>query len=109
MMMDNQAVQLEFPFDGAQDRPFADIAQLEPSVIPGAIVGKVYEVGGRWHGEIGPSTGSGCTGGWWVPQTCSLLTAVFDETKNCMDGKRRHAAIDGVTRIYEQETGKVYA
>ena len=60
-----------------------------------AVIGKVYQAGDRWHGEIG--------GGWWLPQTSSLLTAVFDKTKNCMDAGTRQAAIKGVKRIYEQE------
>lgn len=61
-----------------------DIAQTETSRIPGVVVGKVYQVDGRWHAEL--------AGGWWV-----------------FIAGTRQAAIAGVTRVYEQETGKVYA
>jgi len=83
-MVGKTVVQLELPFDEAQDRPLMDIAQLETTVIPGVIVGKVYQSDGRWHAEIGE--------GWWV-----------------FIAGTREAAINGVIRVYEQETGKVYA
>ena len=69
-MANRQGIQLEFPF--------SDIVKTEMSMLPGGLVGRVYQVDGRWHAELG--------GGWWV------FVAV-----------KKQAAIDGVTRIYEQE------
>ena len=51
-------------------------------MLPGVVVGTVWREGERWHAEIGS--------GWWV-----------------FIAGTRQAAIAGVTRIYEQETGKV--
>ncbi len=61
--------------------PF-DRTQPEMYMQPGMVIGKVYPVDGRWHAEIG--------GGWWI-----------------FVAGTRQAAIDGVTRIYQQEVGKV--
>ena len=61
------------------EQSFQDSAQSETSMLPG---GSVYQVGERWHAEIG--------GGWWF-----------------FVAGTREAAIKGVTRIYQQEVGKV--